>query len=48
MKEKMFILVMKAKSAHSAALQRLGLSKWFIRDYSPIHRLLVYVAFKLA
>lgn len=48
MKKKMFETLMKAKSAHSAALQRLGLSKWFIRDYSPIHRLLVYAAFKLA
>lgn len=44
----MFETVMKIKNAHSAALQRLGLSKWFIRNYSPIHRLLVYVAFKLS
>ena len=44
----MFETVMKIKNAHSAALQALGFSKWFIRDHSPIHRLLVYVAFKLA
>lgn len=48
MKKKMFETLMKAKSAHSAALQRLGFTKWQVRDYSPIHRLLVYITFKLA
>ena len=48
MKEKMFKLTMKAKSAHSAALQALGFSKWFIRDHSPVHALLTKVAFHLA
>lgn len=48
MKKKVFEIVMKAKSAHSAALQKLGLSKWFIRDHSPIHHLLTVAAFKLA
>lgn len=47
-KKKMFEIVMKAKSAHSAALQALGFSKWAIRDRSPIHHLLTVAAFKLA
>ena len=48
MKAKLFKIVMKMKSNHSAALQALGFSKWAIRDYSPIHKLLTIVAFKLA
>lgn len=48
MKKQMFETLMKAKSAHSAALQALGFSKWFIRDHSPIHKLLTSVSFKLA
>lgn len=48
MKNKLFHLVMKAKSAHSAALQALGFSKWAVRDHSPIHALLVKLPFHLA
>lgn len=48
MKKKIFDAMMNATSAHSAALQRLGLTKWQVRDHSPIHRLLVYITFKLA
>lgn len=48
MKKKLFEIVMKMKSSHSAALQALGFSKWFIRDHSPIHKLLTSVSFKLA
>ncbi len=48
MKTKLFKIVMELKSNHSAALQALGFSKWAIRDYSPIHKLLTIVAFKLA
>lgn len=48
MKKQMFEILMKAKAAHSAALQKLGFSKWFIRDHSPIHKLLTTATFKLA
>ncbi len=48
MKAKLFKIVMKMKSDHSAALQALGFSKWAIRDHSPIHKVLTIVAFKLA
>lgn len=48
MKTMMYKTVMNAKSAHSALLQSLGFSKWFIRDHSPIHKLLTTAAFKLA
>ncbi len=48
MKAKLFKIVMKMKSSHSAALQALGFSKWAIRDCSPIHKMLTIVAFKLA
>lgn len=48
MKKKMFEVVMKVKSTHSAALQALGFSKWFIRDHSPLHHLLTVAAFKLS
>ncbi len=48
MKAKLFKIVMMMKSNHSAALQALGFSKWAIRGYSPIHKLLTIVAFKLA
>lgn len=44
----MFKAIMKIKSAHSALLQSVGFSKNFIRDHSPIHKLLTSVAFKLA
>ena len=47
MKNKMFKIVMKMMAAHSAALQALGFSKWAVRDHSPIHTLLVKVAFHL-
>lgn len=43
----MFKLTMKVMSAHSAMLQSLGFSKQQVRDYSPIHHLLVLVAFNL-
>lgn len=48
MKEKMFKTVMKMVDRHSAALQSLGFSKWFVRDHSLIHRSLVYVAYRLS
>lgn len=48
MKKKMFEFTMAAKSNHSAMLQSLGFSKWFIRDHSPIHKLLTHISFKLA
>ena len=48
MKQVVFRMVMNLKSAHSAALQALGFSKDFVRDYSPIHRALSSIAFKLA
>lgn len=48
MKNMMYKTVMNAKSAHSALLQSLGFSKWTIRNYSPIHKLLTAAAFKLA
>ena len=47
MKNKMFQIVMKMMAAHSAALQALGFSKWAVRDHSPIHTLLVKMAFHL-
>ena len=43
-----FNTTMKLQAAHSALLQKLGFSKWFIRDYSPLHSLLVKVNFNLA
>ncbi len=48
MKTKLFKIVMKMKFNHSAALQALGFSKWAVRDFSPIHKALTVVAFKLA
>lgn len=43
----MFEKVMNVKARHSAALQRLGFSKWTVRNYSPVDRLLTYVAYRL-
>lgn len=40
----MFKLIMKIKNKHSVLLQSLGLSKEFVRNYSPIHALLVKLA----
>lgn len=48
MKRKAFEATMKLMSAHSAALQALGFSKWDVRDYSPVHALLVKIAFHLS
>lgn len=48
MKNKMFKAAMYLMNAHSAALQALGFSKWDIRDHSPIHSLIVLIAFKLS
>lgn len=41
----MFKIIMKIKSKHSAFLQSIGFSKDFVRNYSPIHALLVKLAF---
>lgn len=48
MKSKMFKAAMYLMNAHSAGLQALGFSKWDIRDHSPIHKLIVLIAFKLS
>lgn len=48
MRRKAFEAVMKLMGAHSAALQALGFSKWDVRDHSPVHALLVKVAFHLS
>lgn len=48
MKKTMFETLMKAKAAHSTALQKLGFTKWQIRDHSPIHHLLTYITFRMA
>lgn len=44
-KKSMFYALMWLKDRHSAFLQSLGLSKWAVRDYSPVHLILVKLAF---
>lgn len=41
----MFYILMKMMDKHSAFLQSLGFSKWAIRDCSPVHAVLVKLAF---
>ena len=48
MRRKAFEIVMGLMDAHSAALQALEVSKWDVRDHSPVHALLVKFAFYLS
>ena len=44
-KTRMYYTAMRAMSKHSDFLRSIGFSKDFIRNYSPIHALLVKLAF---
>ena len=44
-KPRMYYTAMRAMSKHSDFLRSIGFSKDFIRNYSPIHALLVKLAF---
>lgn len=44
-KKSMFYTLMWLKDKHSAFLQSHGWSKWAVRDHSPVHAVLVKLAF---
>lgn len=48
MRKALFTVAMKAINAHSALLQAIGYTKWQVRDYSPLHHVLVAIASALA
>ena len=45
--KKLFVILMHVKSAHSVALQMLGIEKAVARS-TPIHKLLTYVTYRIA